>query len=138
MITITLQRKDLRPYETVAGRVEWRLDTEPRDLELRLCWFTRGRGTEEAETIATLPLGDHAAGAREFSFELPGGPWSVDGRLVGIGWALEVVARKQGGLALEEFVVAPERAPRVLGEVAEPRSARGVPKWLKRFAPKPR
>lgn len=138
MITITLQRKDLRPYETVAGRVEWRLDKEPRGLELRLCWFTRGRGTEESETIAALPLGDRAEGTSDFSFELPGAPWSVDGRLVGIGWALEVVAHKQGGLALEEFTVAPERVVRVLGEVADPRSGGVLPKWAKRFAPKSR
>jgi hypothetical protein len=138
MITITLQRKDLRPHETVAGRVEWRLDKEPRELELRLCWFTRGRGTEEAETIATLPLGDRAEGASDFAFELPGAPWSIEGRLVGIGWGLEVVARKQGGLALEEFVVAPERVPRVLGEITEPRSGGIGPKWLRRFTPKPR
>jgi hypothetical protein len=138
MITITLQRKDLRPYETVAGRVEWRLDKEPRGLELRLCWFTRGRGTEESETIAVLALGDRAEGASDFSFELPGAPWSVEGRLVGIGWALEVVAHKQGGLALEEFTVGPERVVRVLGEVAEPRSGGILPKWAKRFAPKSR
>ena len=138
MITFKLERKDLRPFETVAGRVEWRLDTPPKDLELRLCWFTRGRGTEESETVGALALGDTASGAREFSFGLPGEPWSVDGTLIGIAWALEVVAKKQGGLALEELVVSPDRKERKLAEVGEPRSAGKAAKWLKRFTPRPK
>ncbi len=138
MITLTVERKDLRPYETVTGRVEWTLDAVPKDLELRLCWFTLGRGTEESETVETLPLGDTASGAREFSFVLPGEPWSVDGPLIGIAWALEVVAKKQGGLALEELVVSPDRKERKLGEVTDPRSAGKSAKWLKRFIPRPK
>jgi hypothetical protein len=138
MITLSVERKDLRPYETVAGRVEWQLEIVPKDLELRLCWFTRGRGTEESRTVEVLALGDTASGAREFSFVLPGEPWSVDGRLIGIAWALEVVAKKQGGLALEELVVSPDRKERKLGEVSEPRSAGKSATWLKRFTPRPK
>jgi hypothetical protein len=138
MNTITVERKDLRPFETVTGRVEWRLDAVPKDLELRLCWFTRGRGTEESETVESMSLGDTANGAREFSFVLPGGPWSLDGPLIGIAWALEVVAKKQGGLAFEELVVSPDGKERKLVEVADPRSAANSVKWLKRFVSRPR
>lgn len=138
MITLSVARKELRPFDTVAGRVEWQLVAPPENLELRLCWFTRGRGSEESETVDALPLGDTASGAREFSFALPGEPWSVDGQLIGIVWALEVVAKKQGGLALEELVVSPDRKPRKLGEVADPRSGASVPKWLKKFTPRPK
>jgi hypothetical protein len=136
MITITVERKDLRPFETVSGRVEWRLDAVPKDLELRLCWFTRGRGTEESETVESMSLGDTANGAREFSFVLPGEPWSVDGPLISIAWALEVVAKKQGGQALEELVVSPDRKERRLAEVTDPRSAGKSARWLKRFIPR--
>jgi hypothetical protein len=135
MISFTIQRKKLLPYETVAGRVEWRLESVPRGLELRLCWFTRGRGTVEAETVAALPLGDTKDGARDFAFVLPGEPWSTGGRLVEIVWGLEVVAKKQGGLALEELIVAPERKVRALKEVAEPRSGKALPRWLRRRFP---
>lgn len=136
MITLTVREKNLRPYDTVEGRVEWRLAKEPKDLELRLCWFTRGRGTEEAETVEVLPLGDTSSGERDFSFVLPGEPWSFDGKLIGLAWGLEVVAKRAGGLALEELVVAPARTVRTLGEVAEPRSGGAAPKWLKRFSPR--
>ena len=138
MIIFNVERKDLRPFETVSGRVEWRLDEVPKDLELRLCWFTRGRGTEESETVEALALGDTSSGARGFSFVLPGAPWSVDGPLISIAWALEVVAKKQGGLALEELVVSPDRKERKLGEVSEPRSAGKSATWLKRFTPRPK
>jgi hypothetical protein len=138
MITFSIERKDLRPFETVRGRVDWRLDEVPKDLELRLCWFTRGRGTEESETVEALALGDTASGGREFCFVLPGQPWSVDGALIGIAWGLEVVAKKQGGLGLEELVVSPDRRARKLGEVSEPRSSGKAVKWLKRFTPRPK
>ena len=138
MITFKLERKDLRPFETVGGRVEWRLDEEPKDLELRLCWFTRGRGTEESETVEALALGDSASGGREFSFVLPGEPWSVEGPLISVAWALEVVAKKQGGLGLEELVVSPDRKARKLREVMDPRSTGKAAKWLNRFTPRPK
>ncbi len=136
MITLQVREKNLRPFGTGEGRVEWRLDAPPEGLELRLCWFTRGRGTEEARTVAALALGDQSNGEREFSFELPGEPWSFDGKLISLSWGLEVVAKRVGGLALEELVVAPDGVPRSLGEVADPRSGGVVPTWLKRFAPK--
>lgn len=135
MISISVERKDLRPFEMVSGHVEWRLGEVPEDLELRLCWFTRGRGTEESKTVAELVLGDTAGGVREFSFEVPGEPWSVDGPLVAITWALEVVAKKQGGLALEELVVSPDRTVRKLPELSGSRSAGKAEKWLKRRFP---
>lgn len=138
MITLTVREKNLRPHDTVEGRVEWRLDQVPKDLELRLCWFTCGRGTEEAESVEVLPLGDTASGARDFSFVLPGEPWSFDGKLISLTWGLEVVAKRAGGLALEELVVAPDRMPRKLGEVAEPNREMAVPGWLKRFTRRPR
>ena len=137
MITLSVERKDLRPFEPVAGRVEWRLEEVPKELELRLCWFTRGPVAEESETVEVLRLGDTASGACEFSFVLPGEPWSVDGRLIGIVWAVEVVAKKLGGIALEELVVSPDRKVRKLGEVSEPRSAGKAATWLKRFTPRP-
>ena len=137
MITLSVELKDLRPFESVTGRVEWRLEEVPKELELRLCWFTRGPVAEESETVEVLRLGDTASGACEFSFVLPGEPWSVDGRLIGIVWAVEVVAKKLGGIALEELVVSPDRKVRKLGEVSEPRSAGKAATWLKRFTPRP-
>lgn len=132
--TITIERSDLRPYETVTGRVAWQLESEPRNLELRLCWFTRGRGTEESRTIEVLSLGDTSRGERSFSFRLPAEPWSTHGKLIQIVWALEVVAKKTGSLAVEEFVVSPQRREIVLGEVENARTTTKAEKWVMRTA----
>jgi hypothetical protein len=131
--TITIERRDLRPHDTVTGQVAWLLENVPRDLELRLCWFTRGRGTEESRTVDVLPLSDTLRGERTFSFRLPAEPWSVNGTLVQIAWALEVVAKKKGSLALEEFVVAPQRREIELHELAGTRTTSRADKWAKRF-----
>lgn len=131
MNAITLKRKDLAPFENVEGSVSWQLESEPRNLELRLFWFTRGRGSEDAEGIQVLALGDTRNGTRDFSFTLPGEPWSVSGKLVSITWALELVEKKAGGLALEEFTVAPARREIRLAEVAEPKSETGLSRWAR-------
>jgi len=131
--TITIKRRDLQPHETVTGSVTWQLEKEPRDLELRLCWFTRGRGTEESRTIEALPLGDTLRGERAFSFRLPAEPWSTNGTLIQIAWALEVVAKKTGSLAAAEFVVAPQRREIELREIENPRSTTKAEKWVKGF-----
>ena len=133
MTTITIERRDLRPHETVTGRVAWDFEKEPRNLELRLCWFTRGRGTEEARTVEVLPLGDTLRGERAFSFRLPAEPWSVNGTLVQIMWALEVVAKKTGSLGVEEFVVAPQRSEITLHEIESARTVSKAEKWVRRF-----
>lgn len=131
--TITIERRDLRPHDTVKGRVAWDLEKKPRDLELRLCWFTRGRGTEESRTVEVLPLGDTSDGERPFHFRLPAEPWSVNGTLVQIVWALEVVAKKTGSLGIEEFTVAPQRREIELRELESTRTTSKAEKWAKRF-----
>lgn len=131
--TITIERRDLRPHDTVTGRVAWQLEKEPRDLELRLCWFTSGRGTEESRTIEALRLGDGLRGEKAFSFRLPAEPWSINGTLVRIAWALEVVAKKTGSLAVEELVVAPQRREIGLRQIESTRSSTKAEKWVKRL-----
>ena len=100
---------------------------------MRLCWFTRGRGTEESRTLEVLPLGDSPRGERSFSFRLPAEPWSTNGTLIQIVWALEVVAKKTGSLAVAEFVVAPQRHEIELREIENARSTFKIEKWTKGF-----
>ena len=122
MNSIHLTNRELRPGETVEGTVRWSLEKPPKDLELRIFWFTRGRGTEEAESVLILPLGGEQSGERSFSHVLPGSPWSTDGKLISIIWGVELVEKWAGSLALEEFTVGPQRRAVVLGAVELPRS----------------
>ena len=40
-------RRNFRGGETVEGVAGWRLEKPPKSVELRLFWFTRGKGTED-------------------------------------------------------------------------------------------
>ncbi len=46
-------------------------------------------------------------GERDFSFELPLGPYSFSGSLITLAWALELVAIPSSEIERVEFVVAP-------------------------------
>ena len=122
MTTIEFERKDLRPFERLAGRVTWQLGHRPRSLELRLFWYTRGRGMTDTGEVAKLALDPAVAGSREFSFELPEGPYSVNGALVAVVWGVELVDPEMGGMGWEAFTVSPVRKELVLERVESPRS----------------
>ncbi len=133
MNRITLKSRELKPYGTLEGSVSWDLEKPPKDLELRVFWHTRGRGTEEAGIHFELPLGGESRGERAFSCVLPGEPWSMDGKLISIVWAAELVEKKGGSLALEEFTVGPQGRAITLGSIEAPRSAHRLARRLKRF-----
>jgi len=138
MNAITLAKKELSPYETLEGSVSWQLDKEPKGLELRLFWFTRGRGDEEAEIVQVQQIGSEQRGQRSFSFILPGSPWSVDGSLVSIVWGVELVDAKGTGLVLEEFTMGPGGRSTRLQVVTDSKSEGKFANKLRRLGRNPR
>lgn len=103
-----------RPGDEVKGTVRWRLDHPPRSLELRLFWYTQGKGDQDMGVIASQPLDEPgldvpAEGSRSFRFRLPAGPYSFSGGLISLLWALEAVAETVGHTQAErrEIVVSP-------------------------------
>ena len=99
-------RTDRQPGETVELSAMWALGKLPRVLEARLFWFTRGKGTEDLEVVATQPAPTVSqAGEHTFRFTLPEGPWSFSGKLISLLWAVELVADDQS--ARWEFTLAP-------------------------------
>jgi hypothetical protein len=99
-------RTERQPGETVELSAMWALKKAPRELEARLFWFTRGKGTEDVEVIATERVAAPAsAGEQVFRFKLPEGPWSFSGRLISLLWAIELVADDKS--ARWDFTLAP-------------------------------
>ena len=97
-----------RPGDTVAGSVRWQFDTAPRQLSLRLVWYTQGKGDEDVgmaeETIfEQLGLSDQ----RMFRLTVPNGPYSFSGTLISLTWALELVAQPGDHFERQDIVVAP-------------------------------
>ena len=81
----------------------------PEALELRLFWYTEGRGNRDVglvETERLAPLG--TTGDREVTFRLPGGPYSFSGPLISLIWAVEVVTEPDLRTLRREIVVGPE------------------------------
>lgn len=115
-------RTAFRPGETIAGAVLWEFPKAPQLAEVRLLWFTRGKGTEDGETIATVKLdAPPAADTREFSFEAPNGPYSFSGTLIALIWAVEFVAKPGSEFARIEITLAPDAREIALPRIAQPK-----------------
>ena len=96
-----------KPRGVVELLARWSLPSTPRSLEARLFWFTRGKGTEDVDVVATEPVpAPGAHGERRVRFTLPDAPYSFSGRLISLIWAVELVADNTA--ARWEFVLAPE------------------------------
>jgi hypothetical protein len=123
-IELPAGRTAFRPGATLTGVVSWRLPVALDSLELRLFWFTRGKGTEDVSVVAHREYASPGlSGRREFSFKLPESPYSFSGRLVSLTWALELVTPRGKQSARVEFVLSPFDHEILLGEPAPDDSA---------------
>jgi len=112
------------PGETIEGAVLWELPKTPSLAEVRLLWFTRGKGTEDGETVATVNFDIPSAGdTRQFSFTAPNGPYSFSGTLIALIWAIEFVAKPGDEFERLEIVIAPEAREIVLPRIEQKKIA---------------
>jgi hypothetical protein len=117
-IYLTENRASFQPGEELTGSASWQLDKPARGLELRLFWFTRGRGTEDASVVQTVrfdqPLNTET---RSFRFRLPEAPYSCSGKLISLVWALELIVEPSREVSRRELIVAPRGQEVQLGTV---------------------
>jgi len=101
-------RTSFRPGEVVRGTASWSLEAPPAAVEVRLIWFTQGKGDRDVGLVETVPCpAPGAEGRQAFAFSLPDGPYSFSGTLVSLLWAVEVVALPASDAALAELVMSP-------------------------------
>lgn len=82
-----------RPGDEVAGRALWMLDEPPKAVEVRLFWYTEGKGTQDVELIDSVRFdAPSERDQKDFRFTLPDEPYSFSGKLISLIWALELVA----------------------------------------------
>ena len=111
VITIELDggRTGYHPGELLTGSVAWRLDRPATDLEVRLFWFTQGKGTQDVRVTAIRRIDvTGLTGRGPFRFKLPDLPYSFSGKLISLTWAIEAVAQPGDRSARAEIVIAPE------------------------------
>jgi len=100
MITIAFKSGEtpiFHPGSPIEGNVDWTaLSKNTTSLEVRLIWFTVGRGDQDAQFVDAHEIEAPAeSGQFHFSFVAPHRPNSFKGKLIAIQWAVEVIAFPQ-------------------------------------------
>lgn len=110
LIEVELPGDAFAPGEELTGTVRWQLDGPAETIELRLFWYTRGKGGTDVGVVKAQrfdppgPAGGHA-----FRFVLPDAPFSFSGKLISLVWAVEAIASPGKHTGRGEFVMAPHR-----------------------------
>lgn len=108
MIGLKGNRKAFAPGEEISGAVRWEREASPTAAEVRLCWFTRGKGNEDAAVVETVVFEAPQAGdTREFAFVAPEAPYSFSGTLVSLMWVVELVLQPGDEYERISIVIAP-------------------------------
>ena len=117
-ILIADGRTTFAPGDEIHGQVRWTLDRAPPWVELRLFWYTEGKGTQDVAVAAhTRFTNQDAQGGGSFSLRAPAHPPSCSGRLVSIRWALELVTGDDQPVTRIELVIGPGAREIMLGHV---------------------
>jgi hypothetical protein len=96
------------PGSTVEGVASWHLDAPPASVELRLFWYTEGKGDQDLQIVQTVQFGQPGEDDRRaFRVQLPAGPYSFSGKLISLIWALEVVAEPGARAGRTPLVLSP-------------------------------
>jgi hypothetical protein len=100
-------RRMVKPGESVEGRVSWTVDRAD-SAEVRLFWYTRGKGTQDVGVVDTVVFSSpQATDQRTFRFTVPEGPYTFSGTLISIVWAIELIVEPGSSTERREIVVSP-------------------------------
>ena len=103
-LKINLEDTKTTPRSEIHGSYSWKFSKEPSPLELRLFWYTEGKGTEDSEVISTKDLHpNQREGEAAFNFILPEGPLTYRGKLISILWAIELFDTNTDDFTRAEF-----------------------------------
>lgn len=107
MINIQLDNAEsiYRPGDTISGSVEW--SEEAGDsLEVRLIWFTRGKGDRDFELVAAQTVTSFgSSGSERFQFPAPHRPQSFAGKLILLQWAIEAIVFPNQNSKLQNLTI---------------------------------
>lgn len=95
------------PGEEISGRISWEFDARPESVELRLFWYTSGKGDRDSAVIDSVEVENPPpCGEEAFRFQLPESPYSFSGKLISLVWALELVTEPEAVERLD-FILSP-------------------------------
>ncbi|MFZ5805783.1 MAG: hypothetical protein ACOY3I_01055 [Verrucomicrobiota bacterium] len=103
----------------VQGIASWNLQRQPASAEIRLFWFTRGKGTMDLNVVQTQKFENpKPSDQKNFSLRLPTSPYSFSGKLVSLVWALELVVEPGDVVERKEIAMSSTGYEVELGEVS--------------------
>ena len=103
-IETTDNRLNYFPKERIEGEVSWNLIKNPSAIEVRLFWYTAGKGTGDVKIIDAIRFSNPSRNeTRSFSFTLPSLPYSFSGKLISLIWAIELIAEPENTSARFDF-----------------------------------
>lgn len=107
-LQIQLEKTAFLPGEEVKGKLNFRLETDPAGIEVRLFWHTKGKGDEDVVIVDTHHVETPArVGQSTFQFVLPQLPYSFSGKLISLIWAVEAVVDGDASSSHQEIIVSP-------------------------------
>jgi hypothetical protein len=99
-------RTAYRPGEPLSGRVAWRVEDQPASVELRLFWYTSGKGTQDVGVVETMTFATpRMDDRRDFTLPLPREPYSFSGTLISLIWAIELIVEPGDHVERQEIVL---------------------------------
>jgi hypothetical protein len=131
-IQLDQSSSEFQPGTTISGKVIWSAAAAIKKIELRLFWFTEGRGTQDIELVEERSWDAQGQGEEPFEFTLPPEPYSFSGRLISLQWAVEAVTLpKENTTTRKVFTLSPNGKELVLNSVETPQTAKKK-KWSKK------
>jgi hypothetical protein len=109
-------RTTFTPGEPLSGHVTWRVEDQPASAELRLFWYTSGKGTQDVGIVQTMAFAaPRSDDRRDFTLPLPREPYSFSGTLISLGWAIELIVEPGEHVTRQEFVLSSTGREVVIG-----------------------
>jgi hypothetical protein len=100
------------PGETIAGSVRWSELPSATSIEIRLIWYTIGKGDRDSQYVGVETIANpQPQGQADFQFLAPHRPNSFSGKLIAIQWAVEVIAFPQREAQQELLTINPATGP---------------------------
>jgi len=111
-------RDAFEPGETIRLIAEWKCPQKPPRAEVRLIWFTEGKGDTDRAVVRREQLDKpRATDSRTVEFKLPEAPYSFSGKFVSLVWAVRLELFGAGKSKQIDITVAPLAREVILPDV---------------------
>lgn len=104
----TDNRTAFSPGEKIRGVAGWHMDKPPKSAQLRLFWYTQGKGNMDSDVAETRDLdASIAVDAKPFEFHVPDGPYSYSGVSISVCWAIELIIKPGNHIKRVDVTISP-------------------------------